>query len=130
MRRTRACTRRSFLGLIALPLIGIPLAGCSRHGAEQDSGELTPDERAVVDALDKLLPDLDADAAFADFARAFVEDGRRLRSEAVDAIRLTTEFLLSTDFFQTGADVTRPLRYVTLYSTRIPCFNPFARFSD
>lgn len=40
-------------------------------------------------------------------------------------------FLLSTDFFQEGADVGRPLRYVAYYSPyRSPCYNPLARFRD
>jgi hypothetical protein len=36
-------------------------------------------------------------------------------------------FLASTDFFQTGADESRPPRYVAFYDPyRSPCYNPFA----
>ena len=36
-------------------------------------------------------------------------------------------FLASTDFFQTGADESRPLRYVAYFDPyRSPCYNPFS----
>jgi hypothetical protein len=36
-------------------------------------------------------------------------------------------FLLSTDFFRTGADVHKPVRYLLLYNpAERACFNPFA----
>jgi hypothetical protein len=37
-------------------------------------------------------------------------------------------FLLSTDFFQSGADESRPLRYAALYDPwASPCYNPLLR---
>lgn len=37
-----------------------------------------------------------------------------------------TRFLASTDFFQNGADETRPLHYVTYYDPYVSsCYNPF-----
>ena len=37
-----------------------------------------------------------------------------------------TRFLASTDFFQNGADESRPLRYVTYYDPYVSnCYNPF-----
>lgn len=37
-------------------------------------------------------------------------------------------FLLSTDFFQNGADERRLVRYVAFYDPyQTPCYNPFAR---
>lgn len=54
-----------------------------------------------------------------DYARAFGA------SALEDRHRLATTLLLSTDFFQTGADESRPLNYVVLYSPyHAPCFNP------
>jgi hypothetical protein len=40
--------------------------------------------------------------------------------------RIVTTFLLSTDFFQNGADERRPVRYVGLHDP-LRCGNPFAR---
>ncbi len=38
---------------------------------------------------------------------------------------VTRRFLLSTDFFATGADESRPLEYVKLYDPYLnPCYNP------
>jgi hypothetical protein len=38
------------------------------------------------------------------------------------------KFLISTDFFWRGADVTRPVRYLAFHDPyRAPCVNPFAR---
>ena len=74
----------------------------------------------------KISPDvLDA------FARDCVRyDGRTVRSarQASGARdRLVERFLLSTDFFQHGADESRPVRYVTYADPYIsPCYNPFA----
>lgn len=43
-------------------------------------------------------------------------------------IDVFARFLLSTDFFRTGADPTRPLRYVTFYDPYVtPCHNPLRR---
>jgi len=51
---------------------------------------------------------------------------RRTRSErATDGFAST--YLLSSDFFRNGADVSREVRYVQLYDPMIPCGNPFAR---
>jgi len=40
--------------------------------------------------------------------------------------RLNTVFLLSTDFFEKGADDSRTVRFVRLYDPRNGCSNPFA----
>jgi hypothetical protein len=42
-----------------------------------------------------------------------------------------TRFLLSTDFFQRGAQESRLVRYVLFYDPGLtPCYNPLARFDD
>lgn len=43
--------------------------------------------------------------------------------------QLVTRFLLSSDFFQRGADERQPVRYLAYYDPYLrPCANPFARF--
>jgi hypothetical protein len=41
--------------------------------------------------------------------------------------RVTSAYLISTDFFANGADESRTVRYLGLYDPRRPCNNPFAR---
>ena len=42
-----------------------------------------------------------------------------------------TRYLLSTNFFQAGADQSREVRYVLFYDTDFtPCHNPLATFDD
>jgi hypothetical protein len=52
-------------------------------------------------------------------------DKRNRRERMED--NLATVFLLSSDFFTSGADETRTIRYVALYDPVRPCGNPFAR---
>jgi len=66
------------------------------------------------------------------FTRSFSKydhsNDRRTRSErTADAFAST--YLLSSDFFRSGADTTRTVQYVSLYDPMIPCGNPFARLS-
>ncbi len=46
--------------------------------------------------------------------------------------RIVTSYLLSTDFFQTGADETRTVSYLGMYNPfrSAPCLNTFARFDQ
>jgi hypothetical protein len=41
--------------------------------------------------------------------------------------RITTLYLMSSDFFKNGADVNRIVRYLGYYDPVIACNNPFAR---
>jgi hypothetical protein len=43
--------------------------------------------------------------------------------------RVTTLFLLSSDFFVNGADISRPVSYVGYYDPARACGNPFARLN-
>ncbi len=59
---------------------------------------------------------------------AFAKDLRRNQGpwNPETSPRPFTRFLASTDFFQNGADETRPLRYVTYYDPYVStCYNPF-----
>ena len=51
---------------------------------------------------------------------------KRTRRERMED-NLATLYLLSSDFFTSGADETRVIRYVALYDPMRPCGNPFAR---
>ena len=51
---------------------------------------------------------------------------KRTRRERMED-NLATLFLLSSDFFTSGADEARVIRYVALYDPMRPCGNPFAR---
>lgn len=69
-------------------------------------------------------------------AGMFTTDARAGRFH-VEAIRhgeerIVTTYLLSTDFFQTGADKMRTVRYLGMYKPfwSAPCLNPFARFDE
>ncbi len=43
--------------------------------------------------------------------------------------RIVSSFLLGSDFFQDGADRSKPVRYQGLWDPyRTPCANPFAKF--
>ncbi len=55
----------------------------------------------------------------------FSDDKRTRRQRMED--NLATLYLLSSDFFQNGADVSRTVRYVNLYDPMRACGNPFAR---
>jgi len=43
--------------------------------------------------------------------------------------RITTLYLLSSDFFRNGADVSKVVNYVRYYDPTVACGNPFARLS-
>ena len=44
------------------------------------------------------------------------------------AERIVSNYLLSSDFFVNGADLTRPVRYLGFYDPLKACSSPFARF--
>ena len=70
------------------------------------------------------IPGNVADSYVADY-RAHVHDIGRLSLLDED---FYTRFLLSTDFFQNGAEETRALAYVSIYGPTITlCYNPLAR---
>lgn len=82
-------------------------------------------ERKLLAYFDYLqIPDEVAETYVADY-RARVRDVGRLSELGED---FYTRFLMSTDFFQNGADESRALSYVALYGPTItPCYNPLAR---
>jgi hypothetical protein len=111
-------TRRGLL----LALIAMLAAGIFRWVREVRGRSRTATLEGRLRAHLDYLP-LD-DEVVAAFARDYRSDAARAaRREAIEPI--ASRFLLSTDFFQTGADESRPPRYVTYYDPyRSPCYNP------
>lgn len=67
------------------------------------------------------IPDEVVDAFVRDFEAAYGAWRPRAGSAPF------TRFLASSDFFQNGADESRPLRYVRLFDPYAsPCYNPFS----
>lgn len=62
-------------------------------------------------------------------ARWGISVDRRSRRERLED-NFATLYLLSSDFFITGADESRAIRYVNLYDPIRACGNPFARRPD
>lgn len=144
-------TRRVLL-LAAAPAL---LLGGSTYGLLR--WQISEPEDFVLDVLQRHLPDLQVDAAHrVTFARDYVqhrEDYRRqLRAFAAGAgpfrlalktgllskdhgFRRTQDqivalFLLSTDFFQNGASLERPVTYLGFYDPLSAiCRNPLMRFA-
>jgi len=119
-------TRGRFLGLTALG--GALMAAASatlgwrsfRHARPEDI------EKVVRDGL----PYLDLQVSqeeFRAFGATYLEHWPvRIFREPRQFIQST--FLLSTDFFVHGADVSRPVRFVRFHNPYIsPCWNPIVR---
>jgi hypothetical protein len=121
-------TRRHFL-VISSSFVGT-LAGCA--GKQWRRAAATgPFRSAMAQHLAEHFSYLTLDEGTAEtFVRAYESNGGspefqdpRVRSD------LHMQFLMSTDFFQNGADETRALRFVALYDPYItPCYNPLASF--
>jgi hypothetical protein len=75
------------------------------------------------------FPYLRIDAEVADaWLRDLERRGGGLPDPAALPSDLALRFLLSTDFFQGGADPARPLRYAAFYDPwATPCYNPLLR---
>lgn len=119
--------RRFLLAALATPLVAW-LPACGRR-----DGETEAIVAAIRDGLGSLRLD---DADLRVFAREFLAraDRRTLASRATDPAGFVYEvcnrFLLSTDFFGSGADETRPIRYTAYYDPYLGCRNPFARLDS
>ena len=88
--------------------------------------------RAIVAALREEYAYLQIDEAVLDrFASDFLADRRR-SWDGTEAFPKNERprFLMSTNFFQNGADEAEPLAYVAYYNPYVStCHNPFARFA-
>ena len=115
-------TRRGFLlAFVALLLVGVVrwVREIAARGAP--GGTLATRLRGYFDYLSF------DDDVIAAFVRDYQADTPRIhRREPTDAI--ASRFLLSTDFFQNGANEAHPLHYVRYYDPyRSPCYNPLTQ---
>jgi len=88
--------------------------------------------REIADRLRERFDGLDLDdAVLSAFSRDYLREYGPPGDASWQRDDPYQKFLLSTDFFQTGADASRPPRYVRLYDAyRSPCYQPLARFGD
>lgn len=105
---------------------GLASAGCAPDESENEAANprepASPLHRAIRKHFDYLTID---DGVLDAFAADLLRNQGPWSSET--SPRPYTRFLASTDFFQTGADESRPLRYVTYYDPYVStCYNPFA----
>jgi hypothetical protein len=93
-------------------------------GRRLSRARLTPKQKLLEFFGYLKISDEVADEFISDY-RAHVRDVGRMSELGED---FYTRFLLSTDFFQNGADESRALTYVAIYGPTItPCYNPLAR---
>jgi len=111
-------------------LVGGVGAGVAVAVGAELSGDPTPSwsegplVRYLEDRFSEIRLDPDAVAAFARAHEAAYGawDPRRAPTWPIGG-----QFLLSTDFFQTGADERRPAKFLALYDPYVtPCYDPFA----
>lgn len=110
----------------ALPTPAGGASGALGAGDEQ----ATRAEQQIASALREEFAYLEIDPElFERFAADYLRDRRRTwRPGRPLSQRDRMRFLLSTDFFQHGADERRPLRYVAYYQPyATPCYNPLAQ---
>lgn len=62
--------------------------------------------------------------------RGLSPDGKLGRALRHGEDRVTTQYLMSSDFFINGADKTRTVKYLGYYDPNVACNNPFARPID
>lgn len=125
-----ASDRRRFLVRAAAALVGAAgLAALALWGFRRPRGG-APDADPLASALRRQFADFGiGDELIARFASDHARyAGAALRYDVPDRVDPLGAFLLSTDFFQNGADASRPLRYVRYYDPYVsPCYNPLAR---
>lgn len=88
--------------------------------------------REIADRLRERFDGLDLDdAVLSAFSRDYLREYGPPGGASWQRDDPCQKFLLSTDFFQTGADESRSPRYVRLYDAyRSPCYQPLSRFGD
>ncbi len=143
--------RRLFLGqMLGLAVSGIGLQALAPHVHAQESpdappGEtlFDPEEEDLFGSLDlgmtgnaeeiaarvhKSLPFLKLDpSGVAKFAHELVAAREKGDMKPIYWLDLAHRYLLSSDFFDNGADLAKPVKFVLFYEPYLtPCFNPFA----
>ena len=95
-------------------------------GPPKSPPEPTASQARLIGQLREHFDYLDIDD---ETLRRFANDFELQREPLAPGTELSgsdhTRFLMSTDFFQNGADESRPLRYVAYYDPYVsPCYNP------
>jgi len=146
-------TRRTFVLSVIASAMSLVVGGCAtRDGttaAPTTAGDADPlaatapeqvnlEETGIapiVDLLHKQFDYLDLDAAgLVAFAQDFqAKAGEEVLSQQANnpeefLYSVSTQFLMSSDFFWNGADESRPVKYVAYYDVYNACTSPFARF--
>lgn len=125
-------TRRWFLlsagaaGIAALGLGALRMRGNVRSWLRRFAhADQSPQRRVLAYFHYLKIPESVADQFVADY-RHHIRDVGRLSGLGDEFFE---RFLLSTDFFQNGADESRAVGYVALYAPTITlCYNPLATF--
>ena len=124
-------SRRTFLkwGLAATTVVGASAAGgVLYHERESVAWYLQNLERTFVSVEDRIRSHFDYLKIDEDGLTAYAARHRELFGEGSDVQRdpmFYERFLLSTDFFQNGADESRFIRYASFYDPYVsPCWNP------
>lgn len=100
-----------------LSYLKLDRSGVLRFAADLTNAKIiSPFRLRVLDAIGPLYDRLDlSDNDKLDNAIRWGED------------RVVTEYLLSSDFFKNGSDVSRVVHYLGPYDPLVACGNPFAR---
>ena len=138
----RDILRLAFLGAVALGAAALGVVLRSLRGPRATGEQVAPaaaqgsasplapaDPESFGPQLRKKFDYLSIDDAVIE---AYVRDRRRTTGgRRLVSSKEYQRFLLSTDFFQNGADESRPLRYVSLFDAYAsPCYQPLARIAD
>ena len=126
-------TRRSLLQMAMLWFAQVSsLVGARRAAAQTAATPAQPAVRSpIIDDLASHFSYLKIEpGVLAAFATAYeTHYGSPNLNIPQIAAGMHTRFLLSTDFFQNGANETKPVKFVALYDPYVtPCYNPLARF--
>jgi hypothetical protein len=100
-----------------LDYLHLDAAGVQRFARDLSARhEVSPLQLRAVDSMSAVYSNMKLSA-----------DNRLQRLVGWGEDRIVTSYLVSSDFFRNGADMTRTVNYLGLYDPFIPCGNPFAR---
>ena len=124
-------SRRTFIkwSLAATGAVSVgAVGGVLYHERESVAWHLQDLERTFISVEDRIRSHYDYLTIDEEGLATYASRHRELFGEGSDVKRDPTfyeRFLLSTDFFQNGADESRLVRYVSFYDPYVsPCWNP------
>lgn len=129
-------TRRRFVGIGIAALVAVPLGSAwavhEKWNAVRRRWEWYRHARPALEGRIRSHFDyLDLDpAGVSAFAREYETQREKIGFLSPPDPEVFQRYLLSTDFFQHGADESRTLRYVAFYDPYVsPCWNPCVRWT-